>query len=156
LLLGPTGTGKTLLIETIAHLMGLPWTRVVAPDYLPLAGRGKPVSDMLLGLVQASRGDADVLGRGVVLIDEVDKIRRDNLPPDPGESLQQSLLALLQGQQFELPLGGRLRTVDTTNILFIACGAFSDLEAGLSRAQERGPLGLMSATTTTPAATAHP
>jgi ATP-dependent Clp protease ATP-binding subunit ClpX len=156
LLLGPTGTGKTLLIETIARLVNLPWTRVVAPDYLPLAGRGKPVADMLLGLVQACRGDAEVLGRGVVLIDEVDKIRRDALPPDPGESLQQSLLSLLQGQQFELPVGGRLRTVDTTNILFIACGAFSDLEAGLCRAQERGPLGLMGPTTPTPVPTVHP
>jgi ATP-dependent Clp protease ATP-binding subunit ClpX len=154
LLLGPPGTGKTLLIDTIARLMGLPWTRVVAPDYLPLAGRGRPVADMLLGLVQASNGDPDRLSRGIVLIDEVDKIRRDGMPPDPGESLQQTLLALVQGQTVSLPFAGKVHSLDTTNILFVACGAFGDLEMALARSQEHGRMGIPSSQTTTP--TSHP
>src|SRR6202140_2063918 len=140
LLIGPTGTGKTLLAQTLARMLSVPFTIVDAPTLTEAGYVGEDVENIILKLYQAAGNDKEKTQRGIVYIDEVDKICRKGDNPSitrdgSGEGVQQALLKILEGTVANVPpQGGRkhppqeFTPVDTTNILFICGGAFVGLE----------------------------
>ena len=140
LLLGPTGSGKTLLAQTLARLLNVPFTIADATCLTEAGYVGEDVENVIVNLIQAADGDLEKAKRGIVYIDEIDKIARrgDNasITRDvSGEGVQQALLKIIEGSVANVPpKAGRKHPqqdfiqIDTTNILFIVGGAFSGLE----------------------------
>src|ERR1700686_5731835 len=157
LLVGPTGCGKTLLAQTLARILDVPFTMADATTLTEAGYVGEDVEHIILKLIQAADYDVKKAETGIIYIDEVDKIARKADNPSitrdvSGEGVQQALLKILEGTQASVPpQGGRKHphqeflTIDTTNVLFICGGAFAHLDKVIERRIGHNGIGFASA-----------
>ena len=148
LMLGPTGTGKTYIIKTLAQLLDVPLAISDATTLTQAGYVGDDIESIITKLITAAEGDIERAEHGIVYIDEIDKIAKRNGGPEGtsggrdigGESVQQGLLKVLEGTTMEVPLSGGMKTpfsqnatIDTSNILFICGGAFPGLDTIITK-----------------------
>ena len=153
ILIGPTGSGKTLVAQTLARILNVPFCMADATTLTEAGYVGEDVENILVNLLQASDYDVERAQRGIIYIDEIDKIARKSDSPSltrdvSGEGVQQALLKIIEGTIASIPpKGGRkhpqqeLVQIDTTNILFICGGAFVGLDKVVSRRQGAKSIG---------------
>ena len=150
LMIGPTGSGKTLIAQTLARILNVPLTIVDANSLTEAGYVGEDVEDVLVSLIQAANGDIIKAERGIIYIDEIDKIaRKPGMTRDiSGEGVQQALLKILEGSVVNVPMptGHRQQlnevvSINTKNILFICGGAFNGLDKVIEERTKGGQLG---------------